>query len=176
VIAPESTHTVSEEIAVTAEGYARLRGELDVLTTERRRELAERVLVAREDGDLADNPDLFDALQEQTALERRIASLEAELASARIVDGNRADGTAGIGTSVRIRNLGTGETADYELVGAIEGDPAEGRISVAAPVARALVGRRAGAVVEVETPRGRTHLELLAVRPAPAHQARRQAA
>jgi transcription elongation factor GreA len=163
-------------MVVTAEGYARLRDELDVLTSERRRELAERVLTAREDGDLADNPDLVDALEEQAALERRIASLEAELASARIVDGNSSDGRAGIGTRVRARDVETGETFDFELVGAIEADPTEGKISAAAPVARALFGRRAGAVVEVETPRGRTRLELLTVAAADARPAGRAAA
>jgi transcription elongation factor GreA len=163
VIGPEATQNRSERLLVTAEGYARLQGQLDVLRSERRRELAERVHIAREDGDLADNPDLLDALQEQAALERRIASLEAELASARIADGNRVDGVAGIGTSVRVRDLDTDETFDFELVGAIEADSSEGKISVAAPVARALAGRQAGALVEVETPRGRARLELLAV-------------
>jgi transcription elongation factor GreA len=163
VIGPAATHTGSEEALITAEGYARLRDELEVLRLGRRQELAERVLVAREDGDLADNPDLFDALEEQAALERRIASLEEDLASARITDGNCVDGKAGIGTRIRVRHLDTGETFDYELVGAIEANPADGRISVAAPVGRALAGRRAGALVEVETPRGRARLQLLAV-------------
>jgi transcription elongation factor GreA len=176
VIGPTSTHDRSSEVLVTAEGYARLRGELEVMTTARRREIAERLRVAREDGDLADNPDLFEALEEQAALELRIATLEARLAAARIADGACVDGTAGIGTHVRVRDLDTGETAEYELVGAIEAEPAHAKISVEAPVGRALDGRRAGALVEVDAPRGRRRIELLAVWSARAAQTRRQAA
>jgi transcription elongation factor GreA len=160
-----STDILSEELLVTADGYARLRDELELLRTERRRELAERLRLARDDGDLADNSEVFDTLEEQAALERRIATLDAHLALARIVDADCVDGLAGVGTRVRVRHLDTDETAEYELVGAIEADPVEGRISIDAPVGRALTGRKAGALVEVDAPVGRTFLELLAVEP-----------
>jgi transcription elongation factor GreA len=165
VIGLASTSIVSDELLVTADGYVRLRDELELLTTERRRELAERLRLARDDGDLADNPQLLDTLEEQAALERRIATLDAHLALARIVDGASRDGTADVGVRVRVRYFDTGETAEYELVGAIEANPAEGRVSIDAPLGRALCGQKAGAIVEVEAPRGRTFLELLAVEP-----------
>jgi transcription elongation factor GreA len=165
VIGLASTSTVTDELLVTADGYVRLRDELELLTTERRRELAERLRLARDDGDLADNPELLDTLEEQAALERRIATLDAHLALARIADGDSGDGTADVGARVRVRHLDTGETAEYELVGAIEANPVEGRISIDAPVGRALSGRKAGALVEVDAPVGRTLLELLAVEP-----------
>ena len=72
------------------------------------------------DGNLADNRELFDALEEQAALERRITTLETHLALARIVDGDADDGAAGVGMRVRVRHLDTGETVEYELVGPIE--------------------------------------------------------
>jgi transcription elongation factor GreA len=169
-----STSTRNDELLVTEAGYARLRAELDELTGAGRRRLAERVLAARGDGHLADNPELFEALEEQTLLEQRIAVLDARLAGARIADGGSADGTASIGTRVRLVELGSGETFEYDLVGAIEADPVEGRISVDSPVGRALDGRTAGDVVAVETPRGIVQLELLAVGPAGASFGRRR--
>ncbi|HEU0336025.1 MAG TPA: transcription elongation factor GreA [Gaiellaceae bacterium] len=161
-----STSTRNDELLVTEAGHARLRAELDALTGEGRRELAERVRAARADGHLADNPELFEALEEQTLLEWRIALLETQLAGARIADGRSTDGAASIGARVRLLELGSGETFEYDLVGAIEADPVAGRISVDSPVGRALDGHAAGEVVAVETPRGLVQLELLAVAPA----------
>jgi transcription elongation GreA/GreB family factor len=140
----ESANTYIDARSMTLEGYHRLRSELAVLRTERRQ----------------------DGLQEQDQLEGRIAQLAEALAAARIVlpvD----DGTAGIGTRVSVRRQ-DGGVADYELVPASEADVPRGRISVASPVAQALAGRSRGDVVEVETPRGRMQLEILAVEHLPA--------
>jgi transcription elongation factor GreA len=153
-----------ETLLISADGYAQRCRELDALRNEARRELGERLREARQDGDLADNPALHDLLEEQAQLERRIASLEAKLAVAEIV-APAADGRAGIGSVVRLRD-GDGATFDYELAGPLESDAANGRVSIAAPVGRALLGRRAGARVEVATPRGPLALEIVSVRPA----------
>jgi len=153
----------SDDLLVTAGGYAQLCAELEALGSEGRRELSERLWQARADGDLADNPALYELIEEQTQLERRIAVLEAQVAAARVVE-PASDGTAGIGSLVRVRDAATGETAEYELVGPIEADARNGRVSVGAPVGRALAGRRRGETVEFETPRGHTRLEILGVR------------
>jgi transcription elongation factor GreA len=155
-----------EALLVTADGYERLRSELETLRSEGRRQMRERLREAREDGNLADNPPLYDLLVEQARLERRIAALEARLAVAQIVE-PAADGSAGIGTSVRVRDAG-GEIAEYELVGEIESYVGNGRVSVGAPVGRALAGRGAGESVAVETPRGTLSLEILSVSAQPA--------
>jgi transcription elongation factor GreA len=148
-------------LPITAAGHERLRVELEALRSSARHELGERLREAREDGDLADNPLIFELLEERAQLERRIATLEDQLGSARIV-APAPDGTAGIGSSVVVRDLATGEVAEYELVGPI--DPVvDGSVSVGAPVGRALAGRRAGARVVAETPRGAIRLELLHV-------------
>ncbi|MGH3062101.1 MAG: GreA/GreB family elongation factor, partial [Gaiellaceae bacterium] len=118
----------------------------------------------REDGNLADNPALYDLFVEQAQLERRIASLETQVAAARIV-APAADDIAGIGSCVRVRDVAAGEVAEYELVGSIESDVGNGRVSVGAPVGRALAGRGVGERVEVETPRGTLSFEILGVRP-----------
>lgn len=149
---------------VTADGYERLRSELEILRTEHRGELSERLREARWDGDLDDNPALYDALEEQVQLEQRIAMLEGRLAVAQIAP-SAADGTAGIGSRVRVRNLQTGDVDEYELVGAIEPDVGNGRVSVGAPVGRALVGHVHGTVVEVAAPRGTLRFEILGIRP-----------
>jgi transcription elongation factor GreA len=154
----------NEPVLVTAEGYDRLRTELETLRLDGRRRLSERLREARGDGDLGDNPALYDLLVEQALLERRIAALEAQMATAQVVE-PAATGLAGIGTSVRVRDLATGEIAEYELIGEIEPGAGNGRVSVAAPVGRALAGRGVGERVDVETPRRPLSLEILGVRP-----------
>jgi transcription elongation factor GreA len=151
-----------DDLLVTAEGYERLRRELETLRGEGRRAMSERLREARADGHLEDNPALFDLLEEQAQLERRITTLEARLAAARIAEPN-GDGSAGIGSSVRLRDLDTSELFEYELVGAIEGDVGQGRVSVEAPVGRALLGAAAGDVVTVACPHGELRLELVDV-------------
>lgn len=156
-----------EALLVTADGYERLRSELETLRSEGRRQMSERVREAREDGHLADNPPLYDLFVEQAQLERRIATLEARVAAAQIV-APAANGLAGIGSCVRLRDAAVGEVAEYELVGEIESDAGNGRVSVGAPIGRALAGRGAGESVEVETPRGTLSLEILSVSAQPA--------
>ncbi|MGH3023108.1 MAG: GreA/GreB family elongation factor [Gaiellaceae bacterium] len=156
--------TANETMHVTADGYERLRSELERLRGDGRRRVSERLREAREDGHLADNPALYDLLVEQARLERRIATLEAQVAAAQVV-APPDNGIAGIGASVRVRDVAADEVAEYELVGEIEPGVANGRVSVGAPVGSALLGRRAGERVEVETPRGRLSLQVLGVRP-----------
>ena len=158
---------------MTQEGHDRLHRELETLTTIARRDVAERLRAARDDGgDPAENGELMDALEEHVLLEQRISRLEARLATARVV-AVAADGTAGIGTRVRLHSRTAG-IVDYQLVGAGEADAADGRISIDSPVGRALAGRRAGETIEVKTPRRMRRLKLLAVEPAeiPARLAR----
>lgn len=152
------------DLQVTAAGYERLQSELATLRTDGRREMGERLREARKDGDLANNPTLFDLLEEQAELERRIAVLEGHAASAQVVYPT-ANGMAGIGTVVGVRHLETGEMAQYELVGSIDPDVGNSRVSVSAPVGRALFGRHAGETVEAETPCGTLAIEVLGVRP-----------
>jgi transcription elongation factor GreA len=152
---------VDETPLISAEGYEQLCRELDALRSEARRGLRERLREARQDGDLADNPALQSLLEEQALLERRIALLEAQLAAAEIV-APVDDGRVGIGSMVRIRD-GEGATFELELVGTLESDVSKGRVSIATPVGKALVGQRAGARVEARTPRGPLALEIVSV-------------
>jgi transcription elongation factor GreA len=162
-----------DDVLVTAQGYRQLRDELEALRTVRRAALTEQLREAREDGD-PDNPMLFDLLEEQAQLEGRISLLEAQIASARVVRPAR-DGSAGIGSCVRVRHCDSGAVAEYDLVGPIESDVGNGRVSIGAPVGRALVGRLSGETVIVDTPRGRQELEILAVIPGGARTAEKAA-
>jgi transcription elongation factor GreA len=157
-----SAAPATDHLLVTAEGYERLCSELETLRTEGRRAMSERLREARADGHLEDNPALFDVLEEQAQLERRIGTLQERLAAARIAKPN-GDGRASIGSSVRLRDLETNEQVEYEVVGAIEGNVSQGRVSVEAPVGRALLGAAVGDVVTVACPRGELRFKVMSV-------------
>ena len=163
------TPNQEERVLITARGYEMLSRELDRLQEEERRRLAGLLNEARGDGGIDDNPGLVDLLDERAQLEGRIATLEGRLAAAEVAP-PPSDGRAAIGSVVRMRDVARGDLLEYELVGPFEGDPANGRISIASPIGRALVGQRRGARIEVATPRGKVALEVTAVRPeTPAH-------
>jgi len=155
--------TFDDPLLVTAAGYQELEREYLELTANGRRRLSERVRDARLDGGIADNPALFELLEEQLQLESRIASLSAKLAAAQIAT-PPADGRAGVGSAVRVRHRESGDVAEYELVGTIESGLGQRRVSIGAPVGRALLGHLPGALVEVTTPRGQLALEVIGVR------------
>jgi transcription elongation factor GreA len=142
-----------ETLLITADGYAERWRELEELRTEARRALGEHLREVRRDGDLDDNPALYDLFEEQAQLERRIAVLGSQLAVAEIV-APAGDGVAGIGSIVRVRDDS----------GPLESDIGNGRVSIEAPVGLALVGTRAGARVEVAAPQGALGLEVVSVR------------
>jgi transcription elongation factor GreA len=128
-----------EALLVTADGYRQLRSELGMLQSDARTEMSERLREARQDGRLADNPALFELLEDQAQLEQQIAILKGQVAAAQIV-APVTNGRAEIGSCVRVRDLAVGEVAEYELGGLIESDLGKGRVSVGAPVgARLLV-------------------------------------
>jgi transcription elongation factor GreA len=147
---------------ITRAGYERLRAELDHLVTIRRRQMADELREARADGAEPENLGVAAVLGDQAALERRIDELQAALSTVRVVD-PPADGVVGIGQRVRIRFAKDAKPIEYELVGPIEADPSARRISIESPVGQALLGHRAGDVVEVDTPSGKRNVEIIAV-------------
>ncbi len=137
---------------LTAEGAERLRAELAELTGVRRPEVIARIRAAKELGDLKENADYTAAREEQSFLEGRVQALEARLRDAVIAVVPAAGAGADLGSRVTVEVDGMTDT--YTLVGSAEADPAAGRLSVASPVGRALLGATAGAEVAVQTPRG----------------------
>jgi transcription elongation factor GreA len=138
---------------ITAHGLAELKAELAELEGTRRREISERIKIARDFGDLKENSEYHDAKNEQAFLETKIAKLRERLTSAVVVEGE-AGSHARFDSEVRLRDEETGKEVSYRLVGATEANLAEGKLSIESPVAQAIVGRSAGDKVAVATPRG----------------------
>ena len=152
------------ESVITKDGFERLSEELEQLETDGRRLVAARLQqAAASEANWAENADYDDARRQQADLERRIASLEQRLRSARIVEPCLGNGRVDLGERVRIRDLSSGRPLDVELVGPLESDLAAGRVSVASPLGRALVGLRDGEIADVDAPRGRVRYEVMAV-------------
>lgn len=146
---------MAKPVMLTAEGLKQLEEELDLLKGEKRKEIAEKIKVARSYGDLSENSEYDDAKNEQAILEARIVTIEATLKNAVIIDEEgMTNEHIHVGSKVRIENLNTGNEATYKIVGSNESDPADGRISDESPVGMALIGHAVGDVVEVEVPVG----------------------
>jgi transcription elongation factor GreA len=139
---------------ITAEGLVALRAEIEQLESSGRARMAERIKAARELGDLKENAEYHIAKEDQAHLETKILRLNQRLRAARVVEEHIAPGMVGFGSSVAVIDEATGRLLDLMLVGPTESDLKNGRLSFESPVARALVGARAGDTVMVQTPGG----------------------
>jgi transcription elongation factor GreA len=146
---------VAREVPITKEGLEKLKGEIEHLSTVKRREVAERIKDAREFGDITENSEYDDAKNEQALLEQRIAQLEERLRRAKLIDRNDIDtGVVSVGVLVHVKDQKSGESRKFEIVGPAEADPTEAKLSNESPIGKALLGHKKGEVVTVETPRG----------------------
>lgn len=140
---------------LTREGFQKLQDELDTLRTTKREEIAIRLHEAIEGGELLDNAELEAAKNEQAFVEGRIKELEVLLATARVVDEKVARiETIQVGSKVTIQVEGRKEKEEYTMVGAAEADPIHGKISNESPIGKALLNKKEGDKVQVETPAG----------------------
>ena len=156
-----------KEVILTAEGYEKLKQEIDHLRGDKRREVAERIRVAREFGDIAENAEYDDAKNEQAMLEHRIMQLEERLLSARVITKKEISKDAvSIGSKVRLRDVAANKTFEYHIVGSAEANPAENKLSNESPVGKAITGRKKGETVEVTTPRGALKFKILGIKAA----------
>ena len=156
-----------KEVILTPQGHKKLKEEIDLLSTVKRREVAERIKQAREFGDIAENSEYDDAKNEQAMLEHRIATLEERLASARVVNKKEIPtGVVAVGTKVRLRDVDAKETIEYAIVGSAEANPAENKLSNESPVGRAIIGRKKGETVEVAAPRGSLKYKIMDIKAA----------
>src|SRR5580765_4351318 len=159
IAAPPAPVVAAE--ALTPDGEARLRAELDELTRVKRPQVIARIRTAKEHGDLKENSEYHAAREEQSFLEGRIQAIEARLRSAVIVEAPAAGSRVGLGSVVTVDD--DGEEIRYTIVGAAEADVAQGRISSSSPVGRALVGRDQGDYVVVATPAGERRYKILVI-------------
>jgi transcription elongation factor GreA len=147
---------------MTAEGLEVLNAELGALEGEGRREIAERIKTAREWGDLKENSEYHDAKNEQAHLETKIARLREKISTAVIVKETPSAGAVSFGSTVVVRDQAGGEHT-WRIVSSHDAAPADGRLSIESPVARALVGRRPGEQASISLPRGERVLTVLSI-------------
>ena len=156
-----------KEVILTPEGYENLKQEIDHLRNNKRREVAERIRVAREFGDIAENAEYDDAKNEQAMLEHKIAQLEERLLSARVITKKEiSKDQVSVGSKVRLRDMQANKTFEYHIVGSAEANPAQQKLSNESPVGKAIIGHKKGDVVEVSAPRGALKFKILEIKAA----------
>jgi transcription elongation factor GreA len=153
-----------EKHYMTTEGKEKLEKELEYLKTERRKEVVERIKVARSFGDLSENSEYDSAKEEQAFVEGRINQLEKMIRNAHIIedDGDNSS-IVSLGKTVTFKELPDGEEEEYTIVGRAEADPIEGKISNDSPMAQSLMGKTIGDQVSVSTPGGDIRVEITKV-------------
>jgi transcription elongation factor GreA len=145
-----------KEVILTPEGFKKLKEEIEHLQNDKRREVAERIRVARQFGDIAENSEYDDAKNDQALLEHRIAILEEKLANARVITKKDIEkDVVSVGSHVKLRDVSAKETVEYHIVGSAEANPAEYKLSNESPVGKAIMGKKKGETVSVQTPRGK---------------------
>jgi transcription elongation factor GreA len=153
-----------EKIPMTAAGYTALQDELKQRQQVERPRIIQQITDARTHGDLSENAEYHAAKESQSHNEGRIAELEDKLARAEVIDVSKLSGdTVKFGATVTLVDEDTEEKRVWQIVGEPEADAKAGRISITSPLARALVGKKKGAQVEVVTPSGAKAYEVLKV-------------
>jgi len=152
-------------VPLTTHGAELLKQELHRLKTKERHEIIAAIAEARSHGDLSENAEYDAAKERQSFTEGRIAELEGKLGSAQIIDPSTldAEGRVVFGATVGLEDLESGQKVRYQIVGVDEADLKESKVSITSPIARAMIGRYAGDVVEVHAPSGVREYEILEV-------------
>jgi transcription elongation factor GreA len=154
------------KIPLTVNGAAKLREELQELKGVQRPAIINAIAEARSHGDLSENAEYAAAKERQSFIEGRIAELESKLSNAQIINPALvdADGRCVFGATVDLEDMESGQVVTYQIVGEDEADIKLGKISISSPIARALIGKSAGDVAEVQAPGGLREYEILDVK------------
>ena len=152
-----------DDLLMTRADYERVQAEIEELETSARGEMAERIKAARELGDLKENAEYHDAKDAQAILETRILRLRDQITRAQVVEAEAGGDAVAFGSQVELSDRDSGKKTTYTLVSAVDADAAAGRLSVESPVGQALVGARAGDVIEIPTPKGTRTLEVISI-------------
>ncbi|MFW5961925.1 MAG: transcription elongation factor GreA [bacterium] len=154
-----------QQVMLTEEGFEKLENELEYLETEKRREVAKRIKVAREFGDISENSEYDDAKNEQAFVEGRIQEIKNMLNNAHVVKNEEVtDKRVNLGTTVMLHDLDSDEKISYTLVGSAEADPLNYKISNESPIGKAILGHVIGDEVTVETPAGDVDYEIISIK------------
>lgn len=153
-----------KKTVLTSEGLKKLESELEELKTKTRKDVANKIKVAISFGDLSENSEYDEAKNEQALVEARIIQIENMLKNVQIVDSNDlSDDLVQIGSKVKINDLTYDEVLEYRIVGSMEINPNEGKISDESPVGKSLLGHRKGDIVKVQTPGGELEVKILEI-------------
>ena len=146
---------MQKDVILTPEGLENLKKEIEYLSTEKRREVAERIKEAREFGDISENSEYDDAKNEQAMLEKQIAELEDKLRSATVIDEKEVTtDVVSVGATVHVKDQKTEKSVKYKIVGSAEANPSDNKLSNESPVGKALLGHKRNDIVSVPVPRG----------------------
>jgi transcription elongation factor GreA len=146
---------MAKDVILTPQGLEDLKAKIEHLSTDRRREVAERIKEAREFGDISENSEYDDAKNEQAMLERQIAELEDKLRGASVIDEKAVTNeVVSVGVTVHVKDQKTDKSVKYKIVGSAEANPSENKLSNESPVGKALLGKKRGQLVSVPVPRG----------------------
>jgi transcription elongation factor GreA len=153
-----------ERVPMTMEGYQKLEAELLRLKSEERPRIIQQIAEARTHGDLSENAEYHAAKEAQGLNEAKVAELEDKIGRAEIVDPTKLSGTTiKFGATVTLVDEDTEEKVKYKIVGDLEANLRESKISISSPIARALIGKSKGETAEVTTPKGPRSFEVLKV-------------
>ena len=155
---------MEKEIVLTYNRLKELEAELEYLKTEKRKEVSEKIKVARGFGDLSENAEYDEAKKEQGEVEVKIANLENMLKKAKVIDEDEIDTSkVAVGTKVIIYDLDFEEEVSYEVVGSTEASPDLNKISDESPLGRAIIGAKCGETVTVEAPNGEYQVKIISI-------------
>jgi transcription elongation factor GreA len=153
-----------EKVPMTMEGYRKLETELHRLKSEERPRIIQQIADARAHGDLSENAEYHAAKDAQGLNEAKVADLEDKIARAEIIDPSKLSGsTVKFGATVTLEDEDSGDKVKYKIVGEDEANLRDNKISIASPIARALIGKSKGDSAEVTTPKGPRSYEILKV-------------
>lgn len=154
-----------DKLPMTTEGHQALQDELRNLKSVERPNIVKAIAAAREHGDLSENAEYHAARERQSFIEGRIGELEDAIKRAEVIDTSKIKGkTVRFGATVKVADEETDEEITYQLVGELEADIQQHKISIGSPLGRALIGREVGDSVEVTTPNGVRYFEVMSVR------------
>lgn len=155
---------MAKEYIMTAEMFDKMKERLQYLKTVARKEVSQKISVARDFGDLSENAEYSAAREEQSQIEGEILELETKINNAKILESDSVSkGTVSVGCKVKLRDIDMEEDVEYTIVGTVEVDINENKISNESPIGKALMGKKAGDIVTVQTARAEIKFEILSI-------------
>ena len=155
--------STEKQYPMTVAGKQKLEEELELLKTVKRKEVVERIKIARSFGDLSENSEYDSAKEDQAFVEGRISTIESMIRNAVIIEEEENNDTVSLGKTVTFIEIPDGDEETYTIVGSAEADPLEGLISNDSPIAKGLLGKSTGDKVKITTPGGEMDVEIISI-------------